>query len=380
MPDTIKILITGDFYPGNRIEHEIKEKKYEEIFNDFLPVIKSCAIAVTNLEAPLTNNKKSITKTGPAIRGIPETGRALRYAGFNLVTLANNHIMDFGEQGLKDTLDILKQNSIEYIGAGENIGEASKILIKKINDKKIAFLNFAENEFSTTNGNFPGANPLDLISNYKLIQEAKDNADYIFVIVHGGHELYNLPSPEMKRRYRFFIDAGASAVIGHHTHCFSGYEIYKNAPIFYSLGNFLFDNGKADHSSWNEGFAVQFLLSDNLKFKLIPYYQNNQNSGLRLLNDDQEKQFFNKVEVLNKKIADDNVLRSEFEKFILQRKNLYSSYLEPYKNRYLHFLRNRGLFPSLLSYSKKKLLLNLIRCESHREAVIELLKHENSHS
>ena len=85
-------------------------------------------------------------------------------------------------------------------------------------------------------------NPLLPIQQFYKIQEAKENADYVLVIVHGGIEHYQLPTSRMIETYRFFIDAGADAVVNHHQHCYSGYERYKSKPIIYGLGNLLFDN------------------------------------------------------------------------------------------------------------------------------------------
>ena len=104
-----------------------------------------------------------------------------------------------------------------------------------------------------------------------MAQEAKANADFLILIIHGGHETYELPSPRMKKLYRWFIDLGVDAVIGHHTHCYSGSEVYKNKPIVYSLGNFIFDS-KIRDASWNYGvFAVLSLSADRVIIELVPF-------------------------------------------------------------------------------------------------------------
>lgn len=374
MENKISILVTGDYYAGHRIDDLIEQEKYDEIYNDFLPLIRSSDIAITNLESPLTAHNIPIKKTGPAIKALKKTMEALKYAGFNLLTLANNHIMDFGRQGLVDTLELCDKNKMDYVGAGINLKEASQIFYKEIKGKKLAFINMAENEWSTTQGAEPGANPLKPIANFYSIGEARSKADFVFVVVHGGHEMYTLPSPRMKETYRFFVDAGASAVIGHHTHCFSGYEIYNESPIFYSLGNFIFDWPDKRNSSWNTGYAVKFSIEDsNLSFDIIPYEQCNEKVGVNRIGSEVSIDFQSKLNKLNNTILDDSELKKKFEEWCHQVSKSYSAYLEPHSNRYLHALQNRGLFPSFLKRNKRLLYANLIRCESHRDVLLEIL-------
>ena len=374
MNNEARILITGDFCPINRISDMISEEKYDDIFNDLLPYIKASDLAITNLECPLTDYVNSINKTGPSLKASEKAAKALAFAGFNLVTLANNHIMDFGLSGLESTIRTCKENNIEYVGAGNDNSIARGIFYTIIGTYTIAVLNFAENEFSTTHGEYPGANPLDLIDNYLDIIEAKTKADFVVVIVHGGHEMYDLPSPRIKRTFRFFVDAGANAVFGHHTHCYSGYEMYKGHPIFYGLGNFVFDSKGQRNSIWNTGFAVELILKDEVKFNIIPYEQCKQIAGVRLLPSQQTGSFSKNFDRLNYLISDDRLLNIEFEKYCNRVKKLYLSFIEPHSILLLHFLRNRRLFPSLLSKRVRALYLNLMRCESHRDVMGYILK------
>jgi poly-gamma-glutamate capsule biosynthesis protein CapA/YwtB (metallophosphatase superfamily) len=374
MKEIIKILFTGDFYGGRRIDELIQREKYESIFNGFIDEIRGTDISITNLEAPLTHYDRSIQKTGPALKAHPKTAKALSYAGFNMVTLANNHIMDFGKQGLLDTFSALRSDEIEYIGAGKNLEEAKQPIYKEIKGKVLAFLNMAENEWSTTHGNDFGTSPLNPVQNYYIIQEAKKKADYVFVIVHGGHEMHPLPSPRMKETYRFFIDAGAVAVIGHHSHCYSGYEKYKTGYIFYSLGNFIFDNENKGSRLWNEGYAVQLdIIKGDILFKLIPYIQNAEQVGVNMLDDDEASRFFKKLNELNEIILDDTQLKYQFDRFCMERE-VYNFYLEPHNNLIIHYLQKHKFLPSLLTKRKRLLLKNLIRCESHRDVVLNILE------
>lgn len=379
MNDTINIFISGDFAPINRVKDLIQSEEYQLIYNDILPVIQRADIAITNMEVPLIEDGTAIKKTGPNLKVPVKSVEALKFAGFNLVTLANNHIMDYGWEGLKSTIQLCSEHNIDIVGAGENLNEASKIKYLNCKGSTLAFINVAENEWSTTQGGEPGANPLNEISLYYQIEEAKENSDFVILIVHGGHETYGLPSPRMKKLYRYFVDLGADAVVGHHTHCFSGHEVYKGKPVIYSLGNFIFDNPNyRDKSNWNKGCAVILKLTDNkIDFELVPFYQCDEKAGVRLFSEDEKIAFFKVTETKTAVIQNDNELAAGFEKFVQQQSRMYFSFLEPIKNKYLLAAMNRGILPRLINNAQRRLLLNLINAEAHRDILINLLKGKN---
>lgn len=374
---TTKIIITGDFCPINRNQEFIQKKEFEKIFGDFTNYSKNVDLAITNLECPLTEVNTKIVKPGPNIKAPLNSIDALNYAGFKLVTLANNHIMDYGDEGLKSTLNICEISNIETVGASSNLQNARKPIIKTINNTKIGFLNFAENEFCTTGGSEYGASPLNPITNFYDIQKVKKEVDWLFVIVHGGREHYQLPSPRVRETLRFFVDAGADAVVSHHTHCFSGYELYKNKPIFYSLGNFIFDyKKKYQKGKWTEGYAVQFEINENqLNFEIIPFQQGKkEKSTLQLLNEEQKEKFNDKLEVLNKTIIDDELFYKAWNEYLMTQTENYKALLF-IQNKYIRKLMDMKLFPRIYFKTKehKTLMLNLFKCETHREIMIETL-------
>ena len=198
----MKVLVTGDFCPQHRLK-TLGEKLNIQSLADFLPVIQEVDLAITNLECPLTDAAQPIAKTGPTLKGEKTVAYFLKKAGFGLVTLANNHIMDYGTEGLKDTLDLLKNWGIQTVGVGLNSREAGSPYLYEKGALTLTILNFAENEWSTTSGDDPGANPIDPVENWRSIARAKANSDRVMVITHGGHEMYRLPSPRMKQLIRF---------------------------------------------------------------------------------------------------------------------------------------------------------------------------------
>ncbi len=371
----IKILITGDFCPIGKTQELAVQKNFDAIYNDFMPVLKAADLAVTNLECPLIDTDVSRAKTGPALKAPTSTIEVLKHGGFHLVTMANNHIMDQQAQGLNSTIKLCDENNISYVGVGKNLTDARKPFINEINGKKICILNFAENEFSNTHGDYPGANPLSLVSNFNDIKSARKEADYLIVVFHGGNEMHPLPSPRVKETLRFFADCGADAVIAHHTHCVSGYENYNGTLIFYGLGNFLFDYHRRKDNLWTKGLAVQLNLEGSkASFELIPFYQNKEEmNGIHLLNNDEKRIFEDELKKFNLIIADDSLLEKEFQKYVEKKKKMYSHYLEPYTQRILHIMHRYKLLPSFLNKRKRLLYLNLIRCESHRDVILRIL-------
>jgi len=372
----MKILITGDFCPINRADISKIDSK-NILCEKFKKLLKETDLNITNLECPLTLSSDAIIKTGPALKANPENVEILTDLGFNMVTLANNHIMDYGSTGLKDTLSTLKANQIEYVGAGV-IKDEINTVYKTIDNISVAIINVCENEWSTDVINEYSANGFSEINMFYSIREAKQKGLKIIVIHHGGQEMYNLPSPRLKRTLRFFVDCGADAVINHHTHCIGGHEVYNNAPIFYSLGNFIFDNSEQRNSIWNFGMGVVLDINeDNVEFKTFYFNQFDEQSKVEILPPNEMPYELNE---LNDTIKDNNALEENFNKFIETRKKQYNSYLEPVSSKYLSALINRKWLPSFWHPRKRHYLKNLITCESHHEIVKTILKNEISHT
>jgi poly-gamma-glutamate capsule biosynthesis protein CapA/YwtB (metallophosphatase superfamily) len=371
--ETIKILFTGDFCPHNRIEALSKQANYAAVFNDFIDTFQGNDLNVTDVECPLTESIQRIPKSGPYQVAAPHTIGILKFAHIGLAGMANNHIMDCGATGALDTIQLCQDAGIATVGIGRTAAEKRKPFSTIIKGKKIAILNFAENEFIESPGGEVAANGLHLVNNYYDISAAKKTHDFVVLLVHGGNEFYHLPSPRIKETYRFFIDIGADAVISNHTHCFSGYEVYHGKPIFYSLGNFIYDWPERMHTDWNIGFAVRLKLTDRIDFDIIPLKQNNEVPGVFHLNEMEKKKFTEKLNQLSVIISDDTKLKEAFDHYCISVQKMYDSFIEPYFGKNIASLRARGLFPKLMKKRKKLLLLNLSRCEAHRDVLLNLL-------
>lgn len=369
----MKVLIAGDFCSINRVSTLFDDNFFSEVLGNVKPIAETAEYSILNFECPVTEGvEKPIEKQGPNLRCSEKGVEAVKWAGFDCVTLANNHFLDYGKEGVENTLIACEKYGIDTVGGGMNLQEASKILYKDIEGKTLAIINCCEHEFSIATKDTAGSNPLNPILQYYAIKEAKEKADYVLVIVHGGHELWQLPSPRMVETYRFFIDAGADAVINHHQHCFSGYEIYGGKPIFYGLGNFCFDRQNYFEGLWEYGYMVCLSLDNKVSFNLIPYEQCKYEPNVKPIVD--RSSFEKRVNELNEIISDRNRLIEKTTEYY--RKSVKSTHFafEPYNGKVLKKLYSMGLLPNFINKSKLIKLKNMIICESHRDKTMFYLK------
>ena len=370
----MRLLIAGDFFPSAQVADLFAKKDFGSVLSGVREVVSSADLSVVNLECPV-GGLSPISKVGPALKCGEEALEALKYAGFGCVTLANNHINDYGGEGVRNTLGKVREYSLDSVGAGLNTAEASKFLVKEIGGIRVAIINCCETEFSIAGDNTPGACALDPVEQYNTIREARKVADKVVVIVHGGYERCRFPSPRMVRTYRFFVDAGADAVLNHHQHCASGYEVYSGKPIFYGLGNLCFATDNNEGMQWHEGYMVMLTLQEDMhepSFSLIPYLQCLDGPSVRLMGPDEERAFLERIASLNDIIAHPQALKKAFEGFLDQQASVYGRVFSP-TGKVAGMLTSAGLLKPFLSERKRLLLKDYVECESHREGLTNYL-------
>ena len=368
----IRIAIAGDFCPLHRLEKPIKNRDYDQVFGDVKSFLSNFDLSIVNLEAPVAPTKcHPIKKDGPCLKCSEHAVEALHFAGFDVVTLANNHLNDYGSSGVMNTLKTCERYGIGYVGAGGNLQEASSVKYLEIKDKIIALINCCEHEFSIATTDQPGANHIHPIRIFNQINEAKSKSDYVIIITHGGHEHYQLPSPRMKELFRFFVDAGADAVINHHQHCISGYEIYKNKPIAYGIGNFCFDRVNTYDSKWNDGVIAGLELDEErVTLSLKPFIQCNQRIGV-VFDKGAEDRIMKQILELKEIIKHEELLNEHYESFVQKHNRSHSLIFEPYFCRIASALYRRGFLPKILSKCRTKstMCYGFVMCESHLDIV-----------
>lgn len=368
--NNLAVLFAGDFCPINRTERLLLTGRPNAVFGNLLAELRSKDLSIVNLECPLTTTNSPIPKTGPNLKAHPRVVECIKAGRFDVVNLANNHIADYGSFGLNETILTLQSNKIDYVGAGSSLSMAQKPLRVNCRGNSIAFLAFAENEFSVAGEKQAGAWPLDPIANISQIEEARASTNIVIVLVHGGNEYSPVPSPRVVKTYRAFVDAGASAVIATHPHVPQGYEVYNHAPIFYSLGNFLFDWPQRAIQSplWSKSYMVRLGFQDNTveDFDIIPYKTSTETGYLTTLKDRELNEFTAYLSFLSKILRDD----SEIKKYW----HGWCALIGPERFRSLSLSVPLTLVHSILrrkNSSMKYLLVawNLIACEAHYEAL-----------
>jgi len=373
------LLIAGDYHIYGRFNEFILQHPEHKLFkNELLEKILGYDIRIFNLEDPITNSRIGCIKSGPYGVGSERCLDAIDEAKFQIATFSTNHTYDMKNQGIIDTIDICKKHNIDVIGAGLIPQEAGKPYVIDINGIRITLLNYSRIEFNCVNNQHGGANPLNIISNYKDIQKTKKCSDFVIVIVHDGVDVFNLPYPKLIDRMRFYAEAGADAIILHHSQAFSGYEVYSNVPIFYGIGNLLhLTNMPYDKTGYMVGLSIE--KGNPIKFEVIPIQLNDDDITVNTLTGSEQEIILNKIRELSNLISSPELLKNEWLKHI---NSIGVSYLSslyripPLFYKILKKLKLLNTLEHILLFPKKRLLpiLNLIRCEAHREAIIAYLE------
>ena len=240
---TLKLYIGADFVPTdiNRVLFETGNIE-ALVGKELLGLFKQSDLNVFNLEVPLTDASTPIDKFGNNLKSPTKTIYGYKALEPIFLTLANNHSLDHGVEGLTTTLELLNKHAIKNAGAGANVKEAKKPFIFEKDGIRIGFYLCAEHEFTVASCHTMGANPFDVLESFDDVEALKKTCDYVIVLYHGGKEFYRYPSPMLQRYCRKFVDKGADLVVCQHSHCIGSREDYGNGTIIYGQGNFIFNS------------------------------------------------------------------------------------------------------------------------------------------
>jgi len=366
----MKILIGADLVPTeSNIPLFCKGDALSLVGDSLLQYMKKADYRIFNLEVPLTDVSSPIDKCGPALIAPVSAIAGYRALGVDCLTIANNHIMDQGEQGFCSTISTLKCNGISYVGGGKNLSEAARPFILTVEDKKIGIYACAEHEFSIAGENKPGANPFDPLESPDHISALKQQCDFVIVLYHGGKEHYRYPSPNLQKVCRKLVEKGADLVVCQHSHCVGCEEKYQGGTIVYGQGNFLFDHSESEF--WQTSLLVQ--IGDNFEISYIPLKK--VRNTVRLSEDDAILEAFH---MRSREIQQSGFVKARYSEFADE---MITSYLLCFSGRRISFLYRvinklsgyRFIQWQMKRKFRKKTILairNFVECEAHRELII----------
>lgn len=379
----MKIIIGADIVPTNTNMAYFEGAEISKLVDGgIIEVLKCADFRILNLEVPLTNSMTPIVKCGPNLIASRESIRGIKALGIDFLTLANNHILDQGKQGLQSTIDVLQKENIKYCGAGMNIEEARQPYVyESAEGKKIGIYCCAEHEFSIAAEDKEGANPFDPLLSLKDISSLREQCDFTMVLYHGGKELYQYPSPYLRKVCRRIVDEGADLVVCQHTHCIGCEEKYHGATIIYGQGNFLFD--LSDSELWKTSLLVSLNINSNNCIEYIPIIKNG--NSVSLASDKDKVQILNDFYDRSKHIVDDKFIENVYEKHVAGEFDKYMAFIQGKRFRSITFrvlnkltgyrLRNM-LMNRTYSTEEIACLINLLECEVHRESFLVSLKNK----
>jgi poly-gamma-glutamate capsule biosynthesis protein CapA/YwtB (metallophosphatase superfamily) len=251
----LTLAFTGDVMLGRLVNDRLKTMQPEQVWGDVLPHLAQADLRIVNLECALTNHPQPWTRTEKMFhfRADPDAVRVLQTARIDACALANNHILDYEEQGLRDTLRALDATGIRHAGAGANAAEAAAPAVLEVHGAepcRVALLSYTDNEPDfAADAKHPGTNYLEVSLQQEVLTRIANSiaqaralgADLVVFSNHWGANFIERPSPEFRSFARRVIELGADIFHGHSAHICQGIEIYQGKPILYDTGNFIDD-------------------------------------------------------------------------------------------------------------------------------------------
>ena len=299
----MKLLIGADTVPTEANFDLYKSGNKQVLFGDVCKLADGADRVIINLECALTDSDGAIKKFGPNIKCPPECVNGLKALGVTDVLLSNNHVFDFGKQGLIDTVKTLDDAGLPYTGVGNNDTDSRKPYYIQAENKKIGIVNVCEHEYTYALPNRMGANPFDPFLTMQDIRETKKNCDYLICVYHGGKEYCRYPSPRLYNLCHEMVLCGADVVLCQHSHCIGCYEQFEGGHILYGQGNFNFVFGNYDcPECWFTSLLVELNIEDGVKIKFHPLVATD--TGCDLARGAKAAEIMSEFEARNKQLLD----------------------------------------------------------------------------
>ncbi len=363
----MKILFGADLVPTEATEALFINGDAEALFGNLLPVFGAADRFIVNLECALTRlgDEAKIKKFGPNLKGAPECINGIKAIGVTDILLSNNHCLDYGVRGLRDTAAALDAAGLPYTGIGENDTESRKIYYFEQEGKRFSIVNVCEHEYTYALPNRMGANPFDPFLTMQDIREAKSNSDFCITVYHGGKEYCRYPSPRLKNLCREMVYCGADIVLCQHSHCIGCYEKFEGGHIVYGQGNFNFVK-ESTQSGWYTALLVEADFGEKLNgLKFYPMYMTD--SGMRLAEGERAEEIMAGFEKRSEELGNGKWLDG-------WRAFCQSPELHYYVDNVKRFGNPEDITPELA----REAFANYLDCEAHTDVWRELFKTWNN--
>ncbi|MBP1932907.1 CapA family protein [Ammoniphilus resinae] len=299
-PDPITLTFAGDTMMAGRVAGIVERKGMDYPFTDAAPIFQDSDLTMVNLETPLSKRGSAKDKEY-TYRSDPRMAEALKKAGVDIVTVANNHALDYGIDAFLDTFDFLNQAGVSFVGGGKNTQEAYSPVTVEVKGKKVSVFGFsrvlAEANWHAGKDTPGMASAYDPELVYQAVEPIIGKSDYTIVLLHWGKELAEEPLPYQVELAHGLIDRGVDLVIGSHPHVLQGLEWYKDKLIAYSLGNFIFTTSRVAEGR-QSGILKVSLLDDVITPEFIPMFI--EGGAVHLATGVQKEEIMQRLERLSK--------------------------------------------------------------------------------
>lgn len=355
----LKLLFCGDTVPTPDNSHLFAAGDLDALFNDVAPVFKTAERVIVNLECALTETEGAIRKFGPNIKGPTASAATLRKVGVTDCGLANNHMLDFGVAGMRDTIKALDEQGLNWFGAGENDVEARKPLIIEKDGFRVGILAVVEHEYTYALPDQPGAAGFDPFDALTDIAALKKTCDAVVMLYHGGKEQCEYPSPRLRKACQAMARMGADLVLCQHSHIIGCMEEYEGSKIVYGQGNFHFVREKYSHEKgWTRGLMTHVTFDPGMHLSFTPVVATD--VGIRLAQGEEKQAILDGFAERSEMLHDGRWLEG------------WRAFCEMKKDIYTATVRNAYADPD--DESKLENFAHYLDCEAHTDVYRELYK------
>ena len=356
----MKTLLLGDVSPTSHNAHLFAAQDIPALFGDMVSIFQNQDFTFANLECALTESENEINKFGPPLKAPKETANVLKSLGVDCCGLSNNHVFDYGIDGMLDTLRALQAAGLGYTGFGKDYEDSRKNYTVEKDGERIAIVAVCEHEYSYALENRMGSRPYDEYDTIEDIRNAKKDHDRVIVIYHGGKEYCQYPSPRLYKLCHAMARNGADVILCQHSHCIGTYEQYEGCHILYGQGNFHFVKPDKDLEIWHSALAVEYDTKAH-EINFIPL--KDEGVGMKLAKGEEKDALLNAFAERNQKLQNG------------EWKDSWHEFCQSVKETYVDAIGQAGLPDS--SERKNGRFSHYLDCEAHTDVWRELFPSYN---